>query len=104
MLIYPGHGREKDEKDWEIVPSDWWRTPYNAISWVYSQDPAGAKKFHHPQYTGSLWPLSMRPTGRRQASQSRDRPGDGDVSLNVDLVGVKAALDPLVSYERDVGF
>ena len=102
MLIYPSHGREKDEKD---EPSDRWRTPYNTVSWVYSQDPPGAKKFHHPQYPGSvLWPLSMRPTGRRQASQSSDRPGDGDVSLNVDLVGVKAALDPVASYERDVGF
>lgn len=101
MLIYPSHGREKGEK--EIVPSDRWRTPYNTVSWVYSQDPAGAKKFQH---TGSvlLWPSSMGLIGRRQGSQGRDRPGDGDVSLNVDLVGVKAALDPVVSYERDVGF
>ena len=88
-----------------IVPTDWWRTPYNAVSWIYLHNSAGDKK---PQYRGSLFlrPLSLRTvtSAQKRPSYSKERGRDDDITLNIDLVGVKAALESVVKYERNVGF
>lgn len=50
-------------------------------------------------------PLLVQVTGRRQPPSSMDEVGGhGDTALNIELVGVKAALDAVVAYERSVGF
>lgn len=89
------------------MPTDWWRTHYSTVSWVYIQDPADDKKFQHRQYQGSLFPgpLLVQVNGRsRPPSSKGDARGHAETGLNVDLVGVKAALEALVAYETSVGF
>lgn len=107
MSIYPSsHGRETASQDWEIVPSDWWRTHYSSVSWVYSQDPSEDKKVQRRQYRGSFpGRLLVHVTGRGRAPLGRNHVrGHGDTALNVELVGVKAALEAVVAYERSAGF
>ena len=108
MSIYPSsHGWDTGSQDWEIVPTDWWRTHYSTVSWVYIQDPAQDKKFQHRQYQGSLFPgpLLVHVAGRsRPPSRKGDARGHGETGLNVDLVGVKGALEAVVAYETSVGF
>ncbi len=97
---------EWEEQDWVIVPTDWWRTPYNSVSWIHLHNPAGGKR---SQYRGSLFlrPLPLRTvtSAQKRPSYSKERRrDDDDITLNIDLVGVKGALESVVKYERNVGF
>jgi hypothetical protein len=108
MPIYPSsHGRETGSQDWEIVPTDWWRTHYSSVSWVHIQDPPEDKRFQHRQYQGSLFPgplLVHVIERRRPPSGKDDARGHGETGLNVELVGVKGAMEAVVAYETSVGF
>lgn len=78
--------------DWEIIGADWWRTSFCDVPWSYisrSATKTQQKSFHGPMFCN----LPPRPS-----------PGDENDSVNVELVGVKTALDAVVAYERDVGF
>ncbi|KAJ7647841.1 hypothetical protein FB45DRAFT_860893 [Roridomyces roridus] len=84
MLRPPEHG-------WQVVPPQWWRIPYTAVSWAY-QDAAVAHKV--APSTASLFHIRS------------DDLHDEDISteLNPHLVGCQSALDAVESYEANVGF
>ena len=104
----PFHGRRSGvneaEEDWEVITADWWHTPFMAVSWAY-EDPAGEKKSSKRRYHGSLHEFGLR-TGPLRLYERRgsSREHDNDTSLNEDLTGVKCSMEPVVAYEKDVGF
>ncbi|KAJ7099372.1 hypothetical protein B0H15DRAFT_900610 [Mycena belliarum] len=98
------------DKGWQAVSPEWWRIPYNAVSWAYSasdppdivaaratQSPRVAKP---PHYHAALF--------YRAASVEDHHDEDladwDDGRLNPDLVGFKGAVAAIESYEIDVGF
>ncbi|KDR75548.1 hypothetical protein GALMADRAFT_156549 [Galerina marginata CBS 339.88] len=103
----------EEEDDWEIIPVKWWYTSFKAVSWSYnSKQGQGQSKPSRRQYQGSLFAgiiskrgserLPMSPPPR--ASSREAGVGDEEDSLNLDLVGVKGAMEVVMEYEKDVGF
>ena len=99
-IYYPNsHVWETSSQDWEIVPSDWWRTHYSSVSWLYIQDPVQDKTPQRRQFQGSFFPNPLpHITGQRRAEDLRE------IALNLDLAGVKGTLETVLAYERSVGF
>ncbi|KAJ7496650.1 hypothetical protein FB451DRAFT_199802 [Mycena latifolia] len=99
------------DEGWQLVSPEWWRIPFNAVSWAYSptdqQDIAAAKTTQSPRvakpphYHAALFHI-------RAASADDQHDEDlaewDDGRLNPDLVGFKGAVAALESYEIDVGF
>lgn len=80
--------------DWEIVQDDWWKTTFRAISWAYKTKPDHPRPPHYHD-------LLARGRRRRVAARLTNATG-GDVSLNSELSGVRAAEDALKRYEVEV--
>ncbi|KAF8886033.1 hypothetical protein BD779DRAFT_1471400 [Infundibulicybe gibba] len=84
------------EEEWEIVPTTWWRTSYNSISWSYPRQDGGAPYIARPPYYHDILPQttgsSSSSLGSSEQDQSCDYGEHSDIELNPDLVGVCAAL------------
>lgn len=108
MSIGESNYEWEEEQDWVIVPTDWWRTPYTAVSWIYLQHPTGGKNSQPRQFRGSLFlrslSLGIVTSAQKRPSYGKERRREGETTLNIDLVGVKGALESVVKYERNVGF
>lgn len=113
----------KEEPEWQLVPVDWWRTPFSSVSWAYflPKAPDATKDnptkelraiAKPPHYHESLF--RNRVSAGASASASWDRRStcdnpvlgieDGGDALNPDLVGVQGVDEVVSSYETDVGF
>ncbi|KAJ7750065.1 hypothetical protein DFH07DRAFT_550235 [Mycena maculata] len=97
-----------EEEGWQVVSSEWWRIPFNAVSWAYSPQDSAANKVTQsprvakpPHYPADL--LHIRPASADDLHDEDLLEGD-DGQLNPDLVGCVGALAALESYEIDVGF
>ncbi|KAJ7655560.1 hypothetical protein DFH06DRAFT_1200420 [Mycena polygramma] len=97
------------DEGWQVVSPEWWRIPFNAVSWAYTpteppQDIAATKvaqppRAKSPHYRAALFHI------RADDQRHDDDLAEGDDGeLNPDLVGVKAAVAVIESYEIDVGF
>ncbi|PPQ88995.1 hypothetical protein CVT25_005096 [Psilocybe cyanescens] len=111
MNLYPGRYVREEDLDWEIVPLDWWNTSFMAVSWSYNPDLQGSKshrsRFRGPLFLseGSRQSHSPLPTIRSPRALSKARRiSEEDDELNLELVGVKFALEAVMAYEKDVGF
>ncbi|KAJ7125340.1 hypothetical protein C8R44DRAFT_136982 [Mycena epipterygia] len=96
------------DEDWQVVSPEWWRIPFNAVSWAYSptdpQDIAASTVTQSPRVAK---PPHYHAAFIRAASVDDQHEGDfaeGDDELNSDLVGFKGAVAAVESYEIDVGF
>ncbi|TFK66036.1 hypothetical protein BDN72DRAFT_163270 [Pluteus cervinus] len=92
-----------DEEEWQIIPTDWWRTRYSSISWSYrpqEADKPKARVAKPPYYHDSLFINKSGPVGEGSGAKV----DDGELALNPELVGVKAATNAPLRYESDVGF
>ncbi|KAJ7935333.1 hypothetical protein B0H13DRAFT_524357 [Mycena leptocephala] len=100
------------DEGWQVVSPEWWRIPFNAVSWAYTptnppQDTAVSKvtQSHRvtkpPHYHAALF--NVRAPADDQLHDEDFNEGD-DGQLNPDLVGFKGAMAALESYEIDVGF
>ncbi|KAJ7033378.1 hypothetical protein C8F04DRAFT_623304 [Mycena alexandri] len=101
------------DQGWQVVSPEWWRIPFNAVSWAYTptdpQDPAPASKLAQsprvakpPHYHGALF--RIRAASVDDQLQDEDLAVGDDGRLNPDLVGYKDATAAVESYEIDVGF
>ncbi|KAH9485678.1 hypothetical protein JR316_0002588 [Psilocybe cubensis] len=110
MNTNPGSYVGEEDLDWEIVPFDWWNTSFMAVSWSYNYLQGSTP--HRTRFQGSLFvsekstlgcspsPVDLSP---RVLSKAR-RSSEEDDELNLELVGVKFALEAVKAYEKDVGF
>ncbi|KAI0827685.1 hypothetical protein BC628DRAFT_149626 [Trametes gibbosa] len=80
-------------REWEIVPEDWWKTSFAAISWSYKTKPGYSRPPHYH---------NLLARGRRRRVATDDKPFDEDVDLNGGLSGVRAAEESLKRYEAEV--
>ncbi|KAF8963587.1 hypothetical protein BDZ97DRAFT_1919596 [Flammula alnicola] len=108
-----GRYATEEEEDWEIIGGDWWHTSFEDVLWSYiSKKDRADKKAQQPHYHGSLLynqpskqeSLTLPVHRRRRSSVKERKSSDEDDALNVELVGVRAALEAVVAYEEDVGF
>ncbi|KAI0667118.1 hypothetical protein C8Q78DRAFT_418409 [Trametes maxima] len=79
--------------DWEIVPEDWWKTSFKAISWSYKTKPGYPRPPHYH---------NLLARGRRRRITVDVPKVEDDIDLNDTLCGVRAAEDTLKRYEVDV--
>ncbi|KAJ7270149.1 hypothetical protein B0H12DRAFT_1229384 [Mycena haematopus] len=101
------------DEGWQVVSPEWWRIPFNAVSWAYSpqdvaatevtQSPRVAKVAKPPHYHAALFSIRAASTDDQQYGEDFLSEGD-DGRLNPDLVGFKGAEAAVESYEIDVGF
>lgn len=87
----PGAVREMLE--WEIVPEDWWKTSFRAISWSFKTKPGYPRPPHYH---------NLLARGRRRRITVDTHPPEEDVDLNDGLSGVRAAQEALERYEVEV--
>lgn len=95
-----------EEDDWEIISTtDWWHTSVNAARWSYAPTQhAVENQAPRRQFRGSLFYEKISVDSRSRSSSKERRNTDDDLTLNVELVGVKSSMDTLSVYERHVGF
>lgn len=79
--------------EWEIVPEDWWKTSFRAISWSYKTKPGYPRPPHYH---------NLLARGRRRRITVDAQPAEEDVDLNDGLSGVRAAQEALERYEVEV--
>ncbi|KAI0644935.1 hypothetical protein C8Q79DRAFT_1104511 [Trametes meyenii] len=79
--------------DWEIVPEDWWKTSFKAISWSYKTKPGYPRPPHYH---------NLLARGRRRRITVDVPKVEDDIDLNNALSGVRAVEDTLKWYEDDV--
>ncbi|KAI8978227.1 hypothetical protein BD414DRAFT_509324 [Trametes punicea] len=79
--------------EWEIVPEDWWKTSFKAISWSYKTKPEHPRPPHYH---------NLLARGRRRRIAFDALSDEEDVDLNEGLCGVRAAEDALKRYEVEV--
>ncbi|KAF8058740.1 hypothetical protein FPV67DRAFT_1523552 [Lyophyllum atratum] len=95
------------EEGWHIVTGDWWHTPYESVSWTYSQENSLEGRAKRPWFRGSLFGGSKASCSSENISSrwrnALDNP-EGGLTLNTDLCGMRGALDAIAIYETDVGF
>ncbi|KAI0629712.1 hypothetical protein C8Q77DRAFT_1076148 [Trametes polyzona] len=79
--------------DWEIVPEDWWKTSFRAVSWSYKTKPGYPRPPHYH---------NLLARGRRRRITADVPVEEEDVDLNNGLSGVRAAEESLKRYEVEV--
>lgn len=79
--------------EWEIVPEDWWKTSFRAISWSFKTKPGYPRPPHYH---------NLLARGRRRRITVDTHPPEEDVDLNDGLSGVRAAQEALERYEVEV--
>ncbi|TFK50808.1 hypothetical protein OE88DRAFT_1659895 [Heliocybe sulcata] len=93
-----------DGEEWEVIPRDWWRISYNAVSWTKTEARSECLLSRIRQRKQSLY-HDNRFLSDATLTGSANEPGTpGDLELNVDLVGVRLADESLKLYEKLVGF
>ncbi|KAF8911594.1 hypothetical protein CPB84DRAFT_1762325 [Gymnopilus junonius] len=110
MKFRPDRNVAEEEDDWEIIPANWWCTSFMAVSWSFTSKQDQRGKDQH--FQGSLFVgLSSRLSSRFLSLNSLPSPSrtEGRIpeegnDLNLELVGVKNAMDTVLGYEKDVGF
>ncbi|KAF7362432.1 Glycoside hydrolase family 31 protein [Mycena venus] len=101
------------DQGWQVVSPEWWRIPFDAVSWAYSptdptQDVAATKVTQSPRvakpphYHAALFSVRVASADDQQHDEDLAEGDDG--GLNPDLVGFKGAEAVIESYEADVGF
>ncbi|KAL7277582.1 hypothetical protein ACG7TL_008508 [Trametes sanguinea] len=83
-------------RDWEVVPEDWWKTSFRAISWSYKECKTKPGYPRPPHYHNLL------ARGRRRRIVLNTTRDEDDVDLNEGLSGVRATEDVLKRYEVEV--
>ncbi|KDQ28403.1 hypothetical protein PLEOSDRAFT_1112980 [Pleurotus ostreatus PC15] len=113
------------EGDWVFVEEQWWRTPFDSVSWSYpleTKQEATAPTcnivyakppYNHHSHSESPPADAMSLSSATMASVEGDvrayeddgRAGTGmEMELSSELIGVKGAVDILLPYEINVGF
>ncbi|KAJ6590145.1 hypothetical protein DFH09DRAFT_222514 [Mycena vulgaris] len=99
------------DKGWQVVSPEWWRIPFNAVSWAYTPtDPRDVAATQATQFPRVAKPPHYHAALFHIRAASVDDQHDEDLAegddgrLNPDLVGFKSAVDAIESYEIDVGF
>ncbi|KAI9061434.1 hypothetical protein FKP32DRAFT_1604866 [Trametes sanguinea] len=83
-------------RDWEVVPEDWWKTSFRAISWSYKECKTKPGYPRPPHYHNLL------ARGRRRRIVLNTTRDEEDVDLNEELSGVRATEAVLKRYEAEV--
>ncbi|KAJ2977897.1 hypothetical protein NUW54_g11361 [Trametes sanguinea] len=83
-------------RDWEVVPEDWWKTSFRAISWSYKECKTKPGYPRPPHYHNLL------ARGRRRRIVLNTARDEEDVDLNEGLSGVRATEAVLKRYEAEV--
>lgn len=88
--------RNVDDDGWQVVPADWPRIHFEAISWAHKL----------PGSRGAPCKAICRPPTKSHylANQADGNSADLEQELNAELVGVSIALDVLTAYEATSGF
>ncbi|KAF4563045.1 hypothetical protein EYR40_007237 [Pleurotus pulmonarius] len=115
------------EGEWVFVEEQWWRTPFDSVSWSYPLEtkqegtaPTSNTVYVKPPYNHhSHSQLPRNPTDAVGLSSATESGVEGDVrayeddghvgtgmemELSSELIGVKGAVDVLLPYETNVGF
>src|SRR5712675_1784510 len=117
-----------DDEDWEVIPDDWWHTPLSLapcpLSWIDRQSrqrrrsEVAAKNSHYWHESLLLIAKNVQGAGVCESCRQwhymrgggvfvcdamRGAGVQGDLELNVDLVGVKMVLAMVEQLERAVG-
>ncbi|KAH9856739.1 hypothetical protein C2E23DRAFT_808895 [Lenzites betulinus] len=80
-------------REWEIVPEDWWKTSFGAVSWSYKTKPSYSRPPHYH---------NLLARGRRRRIAVDSQTLEDGVDLNGGLSGVRAAEESLKRYEVEV--
>ncbi|CAL1712006.1 unnamed protein product [Somion occarium] len=92
----------EDQDDWVLIPADWWKLSYKDIPWAYRRrqqwTSTGVRAAIHPRPPYHHDQLFVDKDQLQEGSE-----GVGDLELNQDLMGVRAAFAVMRPYEVDVG-
>lgn len=115
----PNESASAVDEDWQIIPTDWWRTPLSSASWSYQPEKAASDfvcakppLYHLSLHNKRVLGFSdeenstddvLNALGEWHSSASCRIAGEDDV-LNEELIGVKSANDVMRIYEQAVGF